>query len=135
MDTSPRYTKTWLADGRILCYRFEDTTTATIDAWASDLIQEIEAWTTDRPWRLLLDIRLHGNIVSTYALRRAREIAHRRPELPGRLAILIGSRLAAQIISIALRGAPNTFRRRSFFVSEALAIAWLLEQDDNADTS
>ena len=135
MDDSPRYTKTWLADGRILCYRLEDTTTLTVDAWATDLTQELEAWPLDRPWRLLLDIRLNGNIVSTYALRRAREIARLRADLPGRLAILIGSRLAAQIISIALRGAPNSFRQRSFFASEALAVAWLLENNDNAGTS
>jgi hypothetical protein len=132
MDNSPRYTKTWLADGRILCYRLENTTIATIDAWAGDLSQELDAWLPGRPWRLMLDIRLGGNVVSTYALRRARDIAHLRPELHGRLAILIGSRLAAQIISMALRGAPNVYRRRAFFVSEAMAVAWLLEQENRA---
>jgi hypothetical protein len=132
MDNSPHYTKTWLADGRILCYRLENTTIATVDAWARDLTQEMDSWPPGRPWRLMLDIRLGGNVVSTYALRRARDIARLRPELPGRLAILIGSRLAAQVIAMALRGAPNVYRRRSFFVSEAMAVAWLLEQEGRA---
>jgi hypothetical protein len=135
MDETPRYTKTWLADGQVLVYRFENTTTRTVDAWAADLIQEFESWPPDRPWRLMLDIRLRGNVVSPYALRRAREIARLRPELPGRLAILIGSRLAAQIISIALRGAPNLYRQRSFFVSEPMAVAWLMEASKDAGTS
>lgn len=129
------YTKETLADGRVLCYRFADTTPATIDAWADDLIHELEIWPNDRPWRLILDIRLNGSVVSAYALRRARAIAGMRSELPGRLAILIGSRLAAQVISMALRVAPNSYRRRACFVNESLAVAWLLEQDATSPQS
>jgi len=128
-DRTARFTKAWLADRRILCYRFEDTAPLTINAWADDLIHELELWPADKPWRLLLDIRLNGAIVSAYGLGRARDIARIRPELRGRLAILIGSRLASQIISIALRGVPNRYRQRDCFVNEAMAVAWLLEAD------
>jgi hypothetical protein len=132
VDHAPRYTKSWLADGRILCYLLDDTTTLTINAWAADLTQELNGWPSSRPWRMMLDIRLNGNIVSPFALRRARAIANLRPDLPGQLAILIGSHLAAQIISIALRSAPNSYRRRACFASEVMAIAWLLEDSDQA---
>ncbi len=134
MNNAPHYTKTRLADGRILCYRLEDTTTRTVDAWAADLTHELESWPSDRPWRLLLDIRMKGSVVSPYALRRAREIARLRPELAGRLAILIGSSLAAQIISIALRRAPNSYRKRACFANEVMATAWLLEDANPAET-
>jgi hypothetical protein len=51
-----------------------------------------------------------------------------RPELPGRLSVLVASRLAADIITIAIRATNNTYRRRSVFVNEALALHWLLEE-------
>ena len=122
------YTKEWLADQQVLCYRFYDLTIQTIDAWSADLTAEFGAWPVGEPWRLMLDIRLRGSIVSTYALRKARDIARMRPELPGRLSVLVASRLAADIITIAIRATNNTYRRRSVFVNEALALHWLLEE-------
>jgi hypothetical protein len=92
------------------------------------LTDEFNRWPNDKSWRLLLDIRLRGSIVSAYALRRSREIARLRPELPGRLAVLVASRLAADIITIAIRGANNSYRSRSVFVSESLALHWLTEE-------
>jgi hypothetical protein len=127
-QTTPGYTKEWLADEQVLCYRLHNLTVQTIDAWAEDLIAEFSAWPADRPWRLMLDIRLRGSIVGTYALRRAREIARMRPELPGRLSVLVGSHLAADIITIAIRATNNTYRRRSVFVNEGIALHWLLEE-------
>jgi hypothetical protein len=127
-QTLSGYAKEWLADDHVLCYRFYDLTIQTIDVWAADLIQEFSSWPVDKPWRLLLDIRLRGSIVSTYALRRAREIAGMRSDLGGRLSVLVASRLAADIITIAIRATSNTYRRRSVFVNEALAIHWLLEE-------
>jgi len=121
-QTLPGYAKEWLADNQVLCYRFHNLTIGTVDAWATDLIGEFNGWPPDKPWRLLLDIRLRGSIVSTYALRRAREIARMRPELPGRLSVLVASRLAADIITIAIRATTNTYRRRAVFVNEALAL-------------
>jgi hypothetical protein len=122
------YTKEWLADKRILCYRFNDLRPATVDTWATDLTLELENWPSNQTWRLILDIRLRGSIVSAYALRRSREIAVLRPDLNGRLAILVASKLAADIISMAIRTANNRYRQRSVFVNEALAIHWLLEE-------
>jgi hypothetical protein len=119
------YRKQWLAEGRVLCYRFSDTAQDTIDAWAADLIDEFMNWPTDKPWRLMLDISLRGGIVSAYSLRRAREIANLRPEVRGRLSIVIGSRLAAQVISLALRS-TNSYRQRQVFATEAGALQWLL---------
>lgn len=127
----PRYTKEWLLEKRVLCYRFEDMTMHTVDQWATDLSGELNNWPSNRPWRLILDIRLHGNIVNTYALRRAREISRLRPELPGRLAVLVASRLAADIITIAIRAANNSYRKRAVFVNEPLALHWLVDERDS----
>lgn len=123
------YHKEWLADERVLCYRFTDTEPATIDAWTDDLTRELLNWPEERPWRLLLDITLHGNIISAYALRQAREIAILRPEMGGRLAVLVSSSLAARMISLAIRSVTNRYRQRQMFSSEAHALQWLLDAD------
>lgn len=127
LETTPSYTKEWLNDQRILCYRFADLKTATVDQWGDDLADEFSQWAGKTPWCLLLDIRLKGNVVNTYALRRAREIARLRPELPGKLAVLVSGGLAGQVISMAIRAANNRYRSRQIFVSEALAVHWLLD--------
>lgn len=126
------YCKEMLAEGRILCYRLKNTSQRTIDAWAEDLIHEFTHWPAHKPWRLMLDISMNGSIVSAYALRRARQIAAMRPEIRGRLSILIGSRLAAQVISLAIRSSNNNYRQRQVFATEASAIRWLLEDDMGA---
>jgi hypothetical protein len=121
------FTKEWLADAQILCYRFSMTDKTTVDAWAEDLEQELLNWPADRTWRLLLDITLQGNIPSAYAIAQSRRLASLRPELPGRLGVLISSRLGAQIASFALRTLTNSYRQRQVFANEASARAWLLE--------
>ncbi len=127
-ETTSRIVKVWLADDHILCYRFADLTTTTVDEWAADLTKELEAWSSLKPWRLILDIRLRGNVVNTYALRRAREIARLRPDIRGRLAVLVTSRLAANVISMAISTANNDYRKRQVFISETLAVHWLLDE-------
>lgn len=126
-DHANRYQREWLSNNQVLCYRFLDLNKATIDHWADNLIFEFTGWPIEKPWRLLLDIRLRGGIVNTYALRRAREIARLRPDLPGRLAVLVGSKLAADVISIAIRATNNSYRQRQIFVNEGTAVHWLTD--------
>jgi hypothetical protein len=127
-DVTSHLVKEWLADEHVLCYRFSNLNTATVDEWVDDIVQELNAWSDEKPWRLILDIRLHGNVVNTYALRRARDISRMRPELPGRLAVLVSSHLAANVASMAIRSVNNSFRKRQVFISEPLAIHWLLDE-------
>ncbi|MEZ4667143.1 MAG: hypothetical protein R3E39_04360 [Anaerolineae bacterium] len=121
-----QYDKEWLAGERVLCYRLHDLTTSTIDHWATDLSSTINEWPETEIWRLLIDIRLGGGLVNTYGLRRAREIAHLRPELPGKLAVLVGSKLAASVISMAIRATNNNYRQRQVFSNETVALRWLV---------
>jgi hypothetical protein len=123
------YTKLWLNDGKILCYRFHDVKHETVDAWSDDLNDELQRWPADKRLRLIYDIRQGG--VSRYALNRARKHSNLRPDVSGRTAILvnIGSPLITQLVGVTIRGLSNRYRQRSVFADEQRAVDWLLEQD------
>lgn len=127
---STGYEKQWLAGNQVLSYKFYDLSPSIIDRWADDLSAELNAWPSGKTWRLMLDIRLHSGLISPYSLRRAREIASLRPDVPGRLAVLVSSKLAADIITMTIRATNNTYRKRSVFNNEMIALRWLL--DDKA---
>jgi len=122
------YTKEWLSEGQILCYRFLDVSHETVDAWSVDLTGELARWPADTKLRLIYDVRRRG--VSTYALNTARRHSNLRPDVSGRTAILvnIGNRLVTQLIGVTIRGLSNRYRQRSVFSDEESAVAWLLEQ-------
>jgi hypothetical protein len=123
------YSKEWLAEGQILCYRFHDVRHETVDEWSVDLTNEVLSWSADKRLRLIYDIRQSG--VSTYALNRARKHSNLRPDVSGRTAIIvnIGSPLITQLVGVPIRGLSNRDRQRSVFANEERAVAWLLERD------
>jgi|GEM_PF-1217426 hypothetical protein len=117
-----------LAEGRVLAYRFSDIFRPTVDAWAESIRTEYGAWQHDK-LRTMLDLRPSGSIISPYAIHSARPLAQLRPELPGRLAVLINNRVAAQIISAAIRANLHANRKRLLFADEPSALAWLMADD------
>lgn len=121
--------KSWLLGSQVLCYRCSETTRSTIDACVHDLRAELLAWDADTPLRLLIDIGHENAIVSAYALHRCRELTRLRPDVGGKLAVLTVNSFNAQIVSMALRGLPNEYRRRLVFSNEPDAVAWLLQDD------
>lgn len=121
------YEKSFLADNRVLCYRFNDILTGAVDDWADDMSNELLNWPADKTWRMLLDVRVNGGVVGSHGLSRARELSKLRPELKGRLAVLINSTIGAQVISTAMRATSNENRKRMVFASQRTAMAWLLE--------
>ncbi len=116
------------AQQNILAYRFYDLTHPTVDAWAQSIKVEYGKWEHDC-LRTMLDLRPAGGLIMPYAINAARPLAALRPELIGRLAIIVHSRLSAQIMSTAIRANLNTRRRRLIFADELTAIAWLLRND------
>lgn len=121
------YTKEMIADDQILCYRFNDTNKTTIDPWLEDVMDELVNWPEDKPWRMILDVTMQGAVVSAYSMRNARMASSTRPEMPGRMAVLVGSTVAMRLINVAILNSRNHFRQRKVFVNEAEAIEWLLE--------
>jgi hypothetical protein len=124
------FKREWLADGRVLCYRFVQNTREAADAWYYDIAAVLAAWPEERPLHTLLDVHTSGRILGRHALVRARQVSYMRPSVSGRTAVLIASSRLAQLISAALRGglAPHT-RERRIFGDEPSALDWLLQEE------
>ena len=130
------FRREWLADGRILCYRFVQTTKEAADAWYSDISAVLATWPEEHPLNTLLDIQASSRIIGRHALSRARQASFMRPSVSGRTAILVASPRLAQLISAALRSglAPHT-RDRKIFSDEPGTITWLLQGDSPVNPS
>ncbi len=127
-DNTPRPTvsvvREWLADD-ILCYRFHAADRATVDWSAHELRRELRQWPSERPFRLLLDLRAENLMIGLYALRRAREVAQLRPDVSGQTVVIASHPLTARIVGAAIRMLPNTYRERIVLGCETDAVDWL----------
>lgn len=124
------FTREWLVNGRILCYRFHDANHENADAWYHDIAALLRDWSDERPLLLLLDMQLHARLIGSYALMRSRQVGNMRPDVKGRTAVVVSNPLLAQVISAFIRSGVGTLKRqRKLFSDEPSAIAWLLDND------
>jgi hypothetical protein len=121
------YTKEWLADGRIACYRFVSTGTEAAETWYSDIVDLFSNWDRSKPLLLLIDVSRPDNMLSPEALRAARDASHVNSDVGGKTALVIDSSEPAQNVSGLVDHVLASTRERKIFSSEADAVAWLLE--------
>ena len=123
------YSRDWIQNGQILCFRFHDSNRETADAWFHDTVEVFRTWESKRPLLTLLDVRLQGRYIAAHALIRARQISNFTPDVPGRTAVLISSPVAAQVVSTLIRTGlgSSRSRQRLVFSNEKQAVDWLLD--------
>ena len=51
--TMEYFTKEWLVNDRILCYRFQDTSKIAADAWYQDAVVIFREWSNERPLHMI----------------------------------------------------------------------------------
>jgi hypothetical protein len=122
------YTKTLLADGRIVCYRFMSTGQEAAERWSADITDLIAGWEAGKPMLLLLDLRKADNVLSADMLFSASIASHERSDVIGKTALIVlGSAPSKNVQLLLDRGALANTRERKIFDDEAEGIAWLLE--------
>lgn len=121
------FTKEWLADGRIVCFRFVSTGTEAAATWYDEVVTLFANWDRSRPLLMIIDLSKPDNSLSPEALRAARGASQTQPDVSGKTAILIdGSEPAHNVTGLVEHVLAGT-RERKIFDSEAAAVAWLLE--------
>ena len=121
------YTREWLADGRIVCYRFVSTGSEAAEAWLQDVTDLFFTWDKQKPLLLLVDLRRADNLMSAEMLKSIREAVQERPAVPGKTAVLVASQQPIQTVEILIERVPADKGDRKMFDQEAEAVAWLLQ--------
>ncbi len=121
------FTREWLADSRIICYRFISTGSEAADQWYQEVVNLFSRWDGHKPLLLLIDLSLPDNILSAEAIKRAREASIQYPDVPGKTALLIDSTSPAHNVNAMVDHVLAGSREREIFTSEAEAVAWLLQ--------
>ncbi|MFO7322315.1 MAG: hypothetical protein DIU68_011325 [Chloroflexota bacterium] len=130
------FTVDWLADNRILCLRFANTSRAAVDRAAADLKRELDCVPEGASFYLLLDLRQPNAVITPFGLRRIREIARYRPDVQLRLAVVTMDQLSLEIAKLSGRGTCLGDHCSHYVgVQEAQAVAWLLSGDTIALSS
>ena len=121
------YRRDFLADGRIVCFRFSSSGSEAARLWYEEMTNMIHAWPEDKPLLLLLDLTQVHNQISADAVRTAREFWGTTSDRLGKTAFLVDSQAPTQILDAMLKFVIVNTNERQSFTDEAAAVAWLLE--------
>lgn len=127
--TQEAYIKDLLSSEHILYYHLFNTNKDTIDHWVEDIHAELMNWPDDAPLRLILHVDVRGSTISSYAIKQARRLTLLRPEIGGKLALVIENELTVRIINFAVNQLNNSFRQRRVFTNYESALGWVLDDE------
>lgn len=115
-----------LADGRVVCYRFDSLGAEAAEEWFNDVRDLYLDWKPDQPFLMLLDLRKsYTNLLSSDAMSMGHEISEIDRE--GKTAFLIDkSKPATNVLLQFIERALHPTRPREIFESEQEAVDWLL---------
>ncbi len=121
------YDTEWLANGRVLAYRFHSLGGTTADEWYTEMMLKYETWSKEkRRVLILMDIRDPDNLLSAGAMQRSRQLGEKFKDLEGRFAVLVDPTENTKNITMFIeQGMAKDGRERQIFDSEEAALAWL----------
>ena len=121
------FTKEWLADGKVACYRFLSTGSEAADKWFTEIVDLFTKWDRSKPLLLLIDLSAPDNALSPEALRAARQASQEQPNVPGKTALVIDGSESSHNVRALVEHVLAGSRERQIFTEEDAAVAWLLE--------
>jgi hypothetical protein len=120
-------TKEYLADGRIVCFRFASTGQEAAELWDDEMSDLFSHWDIGTPLLLLIDLCKAGNALSADIMRTARDASQQRSDVPGKTAVIVLGNESSKGVQMLLERALADTRERKIFDHEADGINWLLE--------
>lgn len=128
MSQQSGYTKEWIANGSILCFRFNSLGGTTAEEWYAEMLLNYDTWRQNHHRALvLLDLRNTGNILSAEGMAKGRALSDKFSELDGKIALLVNPNENFKHLAMFVeRGLGSNARDRKIFDTEQAAIDWLL---------
>lgn len=131
-DLGSGINREWLYNRQVVVLTFWSSSRETVDAWANVGKELMENWPQDRPYLCLLDA---SRIVLTpYARKVAADLTAVRPEMQGRIAVVVAASTLGHIIRLfANHPSLKRHRERRVFFSRDVGLDWLQEMVSKAD--
>jgi hypothetical protein len=109
-----------------MAYTVTELTTSAVKNLVSDMVASLDQWSPEEPYILLLDVsQCTPNKLSR---QQAIQVSNYRPEITGRVAIIISNSVQWQVTRNVLESAfSETGRERRLYMDRQVAIEWLRE--------
>lgn len=117
----------WLDEKHLLKFVLVDVSRETVDKWYNFLTEVLQNWPVERPYRVLYDMRRENVTFTPYIREKAGEINALRPEVKGRIAIVLKPNATAYLVRLFARVRRRSSRVTALFFTEEEALLWLRE--------
>jgi hypothetical protein len=126
----PNVTRSWLENGRIVCFTLTSVARPAVDAWLNASEDTVQSWPIEVPYRSIHDLREAD--VTPYIRQQSAAAVSRMPtQLKGRSAVVVPrtftNQLIRLIVTIDLVRINRNIQRNVFFTQQD-AINWVLEE-------
>lgn len=121
-------TRQWLHERRLVIYSVTGGGIDITNAWADNVIQDMQAWVAHQPILSLQDLTQSG--ISVYGKARTEDIFKAVPSaIPTHIGVILGRGPLANFMRLLGEGLLRKYRRPDFtiefFSSRAAGLAWL----------
>ena len=126
---SPHLERAYLHNKRMVVYKFSSAAHPVIDHWFEDFLAHLQNASPDKPFLMLCDVS-HANLVlNPYVRTRTVEMTQQRPEIPGRIAAVVGKSISGHLLKgfFRLLNSSRNQRQREVFFTVEEAVRWLEE--------
>jgi hypothetical protein len=125
-DLGDGVVKLSLDQGAIMAYTVSELNTNAVKYLVADMVAMLDLWSPEIPYILLMDVsQCTPNKLSR---QQAIQVSNYRPEISGRVAIIISNSVQWQVTRNVLESAfSETGRERRLFMDRDTAISWLRE--------
>lgn len=128
---APRVTLQWLDNKQLVVYMVQSLTREATDAWVENALELFRQWPANKRILIVYDFTLCGGVALTpYIRKRAEELAIIRPEISGRVAVILPRSVGTQAARLFVLAKLKKSRVRRIFFTREEGLAWVRRTED-----
>jgi hypothetical protein len=130
-EITPRVTREWLDNRQLVVYTIQSLTREATDAWVEAALELFRQWPANKPILIVYDFAQSGGVALTpYIRKRAEELSVIRPDVRGRVAVILPRSVGTQAARIFILAKLKKSRLRRIFFTREEGLAWVRQSDD-----
>jgi hypothetical protein len=116
-----------LHQGKIICVTIRTVERTAVDKWYATVEEKIKGWSVDQPYLAMYDLAHKDVGFTPYMRHKAASINDLRPEVRGRIALVLTRGPVGYLLMIFARVRARASRQLQVFFDRKAATAWLEE--------